>query len=94
MQQRVSIARAVLHEPPILLLDEPDTGLDERAAEMLHAMIRGLEGELRTVILTTHHFERGLEMASRALILHDGRLVLDEPGRALTPDSCGGSSRD
>ncbi|MHB1132526.1 MAG: heme ABC exporter ATP-binding protein CcmA [Chloroflexota bacterium] len=87
MQQRLSIARAVLHQPAILLLDEPDTGLDERAAEMLHAMIRGLEGQRRTVLLTTHHFERGLAMASRALILHDGRLVFDEPGSALTPDS-------
>ncbi|MCL5110471.1 MAG: heme ABC exporter ATP-binding protein CcmA [Chloroflexi bacterium] len=86
MQQRLSIARAVLHNPPILLLDEPDTGLDERAAEMLHAVIRGLEGEKRSVLLTTHHFERGLAMASRVCLLAEGRLVLDRPRAELTPD--------
>ena len=87
MQQRLSIARAVLHDPPILLLDEPDTGLDERAAEMLHAVIRGLEGHQRTVLMTTHHFERGLAMATRACLLAEGRLVHDEPAAGLTVET-------
>jgi heme exporter protein A len=84
MQQRVSIARAVLHNPPILLLDEPDTGLDERAAGILHEVIRGLEGGTRTVIMTTHHFERGLEVASRVAVLHEGRLLREGPKGQLT----------
>ncbi|MHB1004295.1 MAG: heme ABC exporter ATP-binding protein CcmA [Chloroflexota bacterium] len=84
MQQRVSIARAVLHDPPILLLDEPDTGLDERAAGILHDVIRGLEGGSRTVIMTTHHFERGLEVATRVAILHEGRLLREGPKGSLT----------
>ena len=84
LQQRLSIARAVLHNPPILLLDEPDTGLDERAAEMLHTVVRGLEGQQRTVVLTTHHFERGLAMATRVCLLVEGRLAHDGPADGLT----------
>lgn len=84
MQQRVSIARAVLHNPPILLLDEPDTGLDVRAAAMLYDVITEMDGGGRTVIMTTHHLERGLEMASRVAILHEGRIVREEPAGALT----------
>jgi ABC-type multidrug transport system ATPase subunit len=86
MQQRVSIARAVLHKPRILLLDEPDTGLDERAAGMLHEAILGLEGEQRTVIMTTHHFERGLSMATHVAILNEGKLVREMPNESLTAD--------
>ncbi|MHB1415991.1 MAG: heme ABC exporter ATP-binding protein CcmA [Chloroflexota bacterium] len=84
MQQRLSIARAVLHDPSILLLDEPDTGLDERAAGMLHDLIEGLEGGSRTVIMTTHHFERGLALATRVAILNEGKLVRDGPKGNLT----------
>ncbi len=86
MQQRLSIARAVLHNPPILLLDEPDTGLDERAAGMLHEVISGLEGGARTVIMTTHHFERGLAMATRVAVLADGKLVHEGPKGSLTAE--------
>lgn len=86
MQQRLSIARAVLHNPSILLLDEPDTGLDERAAAMLHEVILGLEGEARTVIMTTHHFERGLEMATRVAIMVDGRLAYEGAKGSLGAD--------
>lgn len=84
MQQRVSIARAVLHRPSILLLDEPDTGLDERAAGLMHDAIVGLEGEGRTIIMTTHHFERGLAMATRVAILNEGRLVREMPAPSLS----------
>ena len=87
LQQRLSIARAVLHNPPILLLDEPDTGLDERAAEMLHAVVRGLEGQQRTVLLTTHNFERGLAMATRVCLLVEGRLAHDVPAAGLTVET-------
>lgn len=84
MQQRVSIARAVLHSPPILLLDEPDTGLDDRAAGILHEVIIGLEGVSRTVIMTTHHFERGLDVASRVAVIHEGRLLREGAKGSLT----------
>jgi heme exporter protein A len=78
MVQRLAIARALLHNPPILLLDEPDTGLDPQAAEMMTALLREIGGSQRTIVMTTHHLERGLELADRVLILSGGRLVFDE----------------
>lgn len=77
MVQRLAIARALLHNPPILLLDEPDTGLDPQAAEMMTDLLREVGGSARTVLMTTHHLERGLALADRVLILAGGRLVFD-----------------
>ncbi len=84
MVQRLAIARAILHDPPILLLDEPDTGLDQQAAEMLHHLIRTLGGDHRTVLLTTHNLERGLEWADRVALLVGGQIVYDAPNTNLT----------
>ncbi|HEY65764.1 MAG TPA: heme ABC exporter ATP-binding protein CcmA [Caldilineae bacterium] len=84
MVQRLAIARAILHDPPILLLDEPDTGLDQQAAEMLHRLIRQLGGERRTVLLTTHNLERGWEWADRVALLVNGRIVFDTPSSAVS----------
>ncbi|NOZ29710.1 MAG: heme ABC exporter ATP-binding protein CcmA [Chloroflexi bacterium] len=86
MVQRLAIARAILHDPPVLLLDEPDTGLDQQAAEMLHRLIRQLGGEQRTVIFTTHNLERGVEWADRVALLIGGRITLDMPRAAITAD--------
>jgi len=84
MVQRLAIARAILHDPPILLLDEPDTGLDQQAAEMLHVLIRKLGGEHRTILMTTHNLERGLEWADRVVLLINGRIAYDALNGALT----------
>ncbi len=78
MVQRMAIARALLHNPPILLLDEPDTGLDPQAAEMMTNLLREIGGSERTIVMTTHHLERGLELADRVAILAQGKLVFDE----------------
>jgi heme exporter protein A len=75
MQQRFSIARALLHRPSIMLLDEPETGLDQQAVAILREALRTEEGGRRTVILTTHNMERGLEMGDRLLILDRGRIA-------------------
>lgn len=75
MQQRLSIARAILHQPSILLLDEPDTGLDQHAAEMLHELLASVGTEGRTVLMTTHNLERGLSMGDRVAILAGGRIA-------------------
>jgi len=75
MVQRLAIARAILHDPSIMLLDEPYTGLDLQAADMLRAVLEDLAASRRTVILTTHNLEQGLEMCDRAAILHRGRVV-------------------
>ncbi len=83
MTQRLAIARAILHDPPILLLDEPDTGLDQAAAEMLRQALQEVGDSGRTVLLTTHHLERGLTWADRAVILHGGKIRFDSPCAAL-----------
>lgn len=75
MVQRLAIARAILHDPGIMLLDEPYTGLDLQAADMLRAVLQELAASARTVILTTHNLEQGLEMCDRAAILHRGRIA-------------------
>lgn len=75
MQQRLSLARALLHDPAILLLDEPYTGLDQQAAEVLREVLVALVRRSHTVLMTTHNLERGLELCNRAAILVNGRIV-------------------
>lgn len=75
MVQRLAIARAILHDPAIMLLDEPYTGLDLQAADMLRAVLEELAASNRTVILTTHNLEQGLEMCDRAAILDRGKVA-------------------
>ena len=75
MVQRLAIARAILHDPAIMLLDEPYTGLDHQAADMLRAVLEDLAASNRTVILTTHNLEQGLEMCDRAAILNRGKVA-------------------
>jgi heme exporter protein A len=77
MVQRLAIARAILHDPAIMLLDEPYTGLDLQAADMLREVLQDLVTSRRTVILTTHNLEQGLEMCDRAAILNRGKVVWD-----------------
>jgi heme exporter protein A len=85
MQQRLSVARAVLHGPQLLLLDEPYTGLDPDATQVLTDLLTGLTGEGCTVLLTTHNLERGLAAGQRAMVLTRGRLVYDECKEAIDP---------
>lgn len=75
MQQRLAIARAILPNPPILLLDEPDTGLDQHAADMLGHLLSAVGAEQRTILMTTHNLERGLSMGRRVTILAKGKIV-------------------
>jgi heme exporter protein A len=75
MVQRLAIARAILPDPDIVLLDEPYTGLDLQAADMLGSVLEDLVAASRTVILTTHNLEQGLEMCDRAAVLHRGKVA-------------------
>lgn len=79
MKQRLSIARAVLHNPEILLLDEPYTGLDQQASRTFEKILADLYGseKEKTTIMTTHDLERGLQMCNRAIILNNGKIVYD-----------------
>ncbi|HEY3247921.1 MAG TPA: ABC transporter ATP-binding protein [bacterium] len=74
MSQRLAIARALMHDPPLLLLDEPYTGLDRHAAGMLTGLLERLRGQ-RTVVMTTHSIEQGLTLADRMAILVGGTLA-------------------
>jgi heme exporter protein A len=79
LQQRVGIARALLHNPSVILLDEPYTGLDANAAQTLNTMLDGALASGKTIILTTHDLDQGLRAATRALILDRGAVVHDGP---------------
>ena len=71
-QQRLTLARALLHDPPLLLLDEPDTGLDLAAFGLLESL---LLGEERTVVLTTHNLRQAARLCDRYAILNGGLIV-------------------
>jgi len=75
MVQRLAIARALLHDPDVMLLDEPFSGLDQRAAATLRALLARLRAEHRTMVLVTHNIDEGLELASHVAIQVAGRFV-------------------
>lgn len=77
MQQRLAIARAILHDPAVLLLDEPYTGLDQDAAALLDELLREVAASGRTVIMTTHDLRRGYVLADRIVILSRGKIAFD-----------------
>ncbi len=75
MEQRLALARAFLHDPDLLLLDEPYSGLDPRAGDHLQEILQRFHARGKTIVLTTHDIGRGLEVCDRAAILRGGRLV-------------------
>lgn len=78
MQQRLSIARALLHDPAVLLFDEPFTGLDQDASALLDGLLQDAHAEGRTIVMTTHQLERAAYLAQRIVILSRGVVVFDE----------------
>ncbi len=82
MQQRLSIARAILHCPDVVLLDEPYTGLDRRAADTLTSLLGELLDEGRTVLTTAHDLVYGANMVSQVVVLMWGR-IMHEASTAL-----------
>ncbi|MBN1179514.1 MAG: heme ABC exporter ATP-binding protein CcmA [Anaerolineae bacterium] len=85
MQQRLAVARTVLHAPDVLLLDEPYTGLDPTAAQVLSDLLTELAGEGCTVVMTTHDLERGLAVGHRVVVLARGRIVYDAHRNQVDP---------
>jgi heme exporter protein A len=85
MQQRLGLARALLHEPELLLLDEPLTGLDPEGAALLTSILRRLADDGVTVLMATHDVERALDSADRALVVDRGRVAWDS-GAGSAPD--------
>jgi heme exporter protein A len=86
MQQRLAIARAILHDPQILLFDEPHTGLDQDAAAMLDGLLSEIASGGRTVVMTSHDLPRSAKLADRVDILSRGVIAKsvrkDEPTMA------------
>jgi len=80
MQQRLALARATLHDPQVLLLDEPYTGLDREASQFLDQLLQKQKESGRTVLLITHDVDHGLRLADDVLVLVQGRVVAS--GRA------------
>src|SRR2546426_1590311 len=80
MRQRLALARALLPDPQLMILDEPTVGLDPQAARDLRARVRELRAEGRTVLLTTHYMEEADQLCDRVAIIDHGRIVaLDTP---------------
>lgn len=75
LQQRVSIARATVHEPTVILLDEPYSGLDEVGAQALTALLQSLRARGATLVLVTHNVSEGLALATYAAIMTEGRFA-------------------
>ena len=74
-KKRISLARALLHDPPILLMDEPESGLDQQAIAAFERAVDDETRPNRTVVMTTHDIERALHLADQIAILAKGRLV-------------------
>ncbi len=79
MLQRLSIARALLHNPDILLLDEPYTGLDQDASRVLDDLLRAAHADGRTILMTTHDLSRAAILPTRIIILSRGVIGYDAP---------------
>lgn len=77
MKQRLAVARAVVHEPSILLLDEPYTGLDQHGARVFAEMLTLLKSNNRTILMTTHNIDEGLGLSDRVGILTGGRMAYE-----------------
>lgn len=79
MQQRLSIVRAMLHNPDVLLLDEPYTGLDQDATRTLDDLLRAASDDGHTIIMTTHALEHAAALTNRAVILSRGTIAYEAP---------------
>ena len=87
LQQRVSIARAIVHQPGVVLLDEPYSGLDESGAGALTSLLRGLKQGGATLIMVTHNVAEGLALATHAAIMAAGRFARLERQRDAAFDA-------
>ena len=86
MKRRLSLARLLLSHPRVLLLDEPFSGLDQRARKWLEQYLRGFADAGGAILMATHAFGRELEAADRLVILANGRIVFDAPRGTLSGD--------
>jgi ABC-2 type transport system ATP-binding protein len=83
MKRRLLVAKAMVHSPPVLVLDEPTAGVDIELRQQLWAYVRELNASGVTVVLTTHYLEEAEELCDRIAIINHGRLIANEPTREL-----------
>lgn len=79
MRQRLAIARAFLHNPDLLLLDEPFTSLDDRAVAVLQQLLSGARARGSTIVMSTHQIREAMELASDVALLDRGRIIFSGP---------------
>jgi len=89
MLQRLTIARAILHDPVVLLFDEPYTGLDQEASAILDELLRDLAADGRTIVMTTHDIQRGHALSSHLAILRQGKVGYYGACAAIAPHDVG-----
>jgi ABC-2 type transport system ATP-binding protein len=83
MKRRLLVAKALVHSPPILVLDEPTAGVDIELRQQLWDYVRSLNRDGVTVVLTTHYLEEAEQLCDRIAIINHGRLIANEPTKAL-----------
>lgn len=79
MQQRLALARALLHEPKVLFLDEPTAGLDPEAAEEVRGLVKSLSGEGRTILISTHNLAEAEVLCHRVAVIRTKLIAIDTP---------------
>ena len=84
MEQRLALARAFLHDPELLLLDEPFTGLDREGTEFLKSYLLDARGRRKTCLMAMHDAPLGYELATRLVVIEKGAVGLDAPRDDLT----------
>src|SRR5207248_4146914 len=84
MKRRLMIARALMNEPELLILDEPTTGLDPQARHLVWEKLRSLKREGVTLLLTTHYMDEAAQLCDRLVIMHEGRILVQGSPRELT----------
>ena len=82
MRQRLALERALLHQPRLVLLDEPFTGLDDRSVRVVADRLRRLAADGAIVLLATHDLDLADGLVTRAALIRDGRMISDEPAAA------------
>ena len=83
MKRRLLVAKALVHTPPVLVLDEPTAGVDIELRQQLWAYVKQLNAQGVTVVLTTHYLEEAQELCDRIAIINHGQLIANEPTREL-----------
>ena len=89
MKRRLMLARALLNEPWLLVLDEPTTGLDPQARQLIWQRVRRLREAGVTVLLTTHYMDEASQLADRVVVMNEGKILLEGTPKSLVADEVG-----